>query len=313
MKMKVYSVSYFLKLAFWGIIRNSVMTIASVFALFCCLLVVGNFYLLTLNINHNLEGLKDYNKIVAFIKEDATEGDISDLQHKIEELQTIQSLGINTVSYISKQEALQKQLDEYRENPSISEDEMKSIETMLGNVNPLKAYFILSYKDTSAANSIVIRLSSGDLGPYFVDIKDNSEVSQQIDGLRNIISFVCSALMLLLFVVALFVIINTIKVSIYSRREEIFIMRYVGATSFFVCVPYVLEGLLIGLFSALLAYGVQFYLYQYVWTMLPGLGSFVTVINFPQVWWEVALGFAIIGIFTGVAGSLFSLRNFKKT
>ena len=82
MKMKVYSVSYFLKLAFWGIIRNSVMTIASVFALFCCLLVVGNFYLLTLNINHNLEGLKDYNKIVAFIKEDATEGDISDLQHK---------------------------------------------------------------------------------------------------------------------------------------------------------------------------------------------------------------------------------------
>ena len=126
MKMKVYSVSYFLKLAFWGIIRNSVMTIASVFALFCCLLVVGNFYLLTLNINHNLEGLKDYNKIVAFIKEDATEGDISDLQHKIEELQTIQSLGINTVSYISKQEALQKQLDEYRENPSISEDDLHS-------------------------------------------------------------------------------------------------------------------------------------------------------------------------------------------
>ncbi len=307
-----YSFPYFLKLAFVGIFRNAVMTIASLFALFCCLLVVGSFYLLTVNIDHNLEGLDDYNKIVAFVNEDTTEGEIEDVRNSIAELQKITSLGISSVEYISKDQALQDQLQEYRDNPSISDEEMENIEIMLGNANPLKAYFVLSYKDTSAANSIVIRLTSGDLAEYFNDVRDNSAVSAQIDGLRQIISFVCAALMILLFVVSLFVIMNTTKVSIYSRREEIFIMRYVGATSFFVCVPYVLEGVVIGLISAVLAFGAQFYLYKYVWSSLPALGNFVTVISFADVWWIVAVGFVAVGLFTGLVGSMFAIRNYKK-
>lgn len=312
MKVRIYSFPYFLKLAFFGLLRNGVMTVASVFALICCLLVVGNFYLLILNINHNLEGLEDYNKIVAFVNEDATEGEIEEVRESIRDLEKNSALGITSVTFVSKAQALEDQLNEYRENPSISDAEMESIEIMLGNANPLKAYFILSYEDTSAANNIVIRLTSGDLGTHFADIRDNSEVSAQIDGLRKIISFVCSALMILLFVVSLFVIMNTIKLSIYARREEIFIMRYVGATSFFVCVPYVLEGIFIGLFSSVISFAAQFYLYRYVWSALPGLGSFVTVLDFSDLWLTVALGFVGIGVFTGFAGSMFSLRNYKK-
>ena len=118
--------------------------------------------------------------------------------------------------------------------------------------------------------------------------------------------------MIILFVVSIFVIMNTVKLSVYARRQEIGIMRYVGATNWFISMPFIVEGMIIGVVASGIAYVIQFYMYKYVQKMMLTDIEMISVIPFGEVRVYVIAGFFFIGILTGVVGSLISLRKYLK-
>jgi cell division transport system permease protein len=118
--------------------------------------------------------------------------------------------------------------------------------------------------------------------------------------------------MILLLVVSVFIIMNTIKLAVFSRREEVSIMRYIGASSFFVAFPFVLEGIVLGLISSLTGFGLLYYIYQIFAVNIVGNSGLITILPFASLMKEIIIGFAIIGIGIGILGSLMSLRKYNK-
>ena len=118
--------------------------------------------------------------------------------------------------------------------------------------------------------------------------------------------------MILLFIVSLFVIINTVKLSVFSRKDEIALMRHIGATNTFVSLPFLLEGLTIGAISAGIAYAVQFLIYKYLMLGLADQYEIISILPFNEMQSIVIIGFAAIGIVTGVTGSFISLKKYNK-
>ena len=116
----------------------------------------------------------------------------------------------------------------------------------------------------------------------------------------------------ILFVVSIFVILNTIKLAVYARREEISIMRYVGATKTFISLPFLFEGIIIGLLSGVIAYLLQTYMYNYVQKMIISDVQMISILPFAQLRAYVILGFIAVGVITGVLGSELSMRKYLK-
>ena len=116
----------------------------------------------------------------------------------------------------------------------------------------------------------------------------------------------------MLFIVSLFVIINTIKLAVYARKQEIAIMRYVGATKWFITLPFVFEGMLIGLIASGVAYLVEWYMYTYIGRMVAEESTILRIVPFAQVDGAVILGFLAVGLFSGIVGSIISLSKYLK-
>ena len=118
--------------------------------------------------------------------------------------------------------------------------------------------------------------------------------------------------LVILFVVSIFVIINTIKLAVYSRKSEITVMRFVGATNSFITLPFVFEGVIIGGAASALAFALQSYIYIYIEKMAAAEMQMITVLSYGQVWPMLAVGFVAIGVLTGVIGSVASLNKYLK-
>jgi len=303
MKFRLYNVGYFFRLAFQGIFRNGLMSLATVFVLISALLLTGCTWLLKVNLEHNLQEINTYNKIVVFVDKETKEHTTKLLKEKIENLSSVDS-----VEWITKEEVLRSLYEVYGDYEDILQ--------MYDEDNPCKDELVITYTDASLVNDITYQINNMNeeedtLGS--VDkIKDRREVAEKIDDMKNIVSLICTWLVILLFVVSTFIIMNTIKLAVFSRREEVSIMRYVGASGFFVAFPFVLEGILLGGFSSLLAFGLQYYLYQVFAVNILGGSGLITVLPFSTVVREIAVAFAVIGVGLGVIGSLISLRKYNK-
>jgi len=131
---------------------------------------------------------------------------------------------------------------------------------------------------------------------------------------RNVATVVCVALIAILFVVSVFIISNTIKLTTFDRRDEIAIMKMVGATDGFIRWPFVYEGLLIGLMGAVIAFGLQWLLYEAISKGIAGSDTLqlLRVVSFRKIWGPVAGVFGLVGILVGVGGSLTAIRKFLR-
>lgn len=296
MKIRRYNLVYFLKLAFNGIFRNGVMTIASVIVLVSCLLVTGTSWLLIKNIDVNLDELEGYNKIVVFVNQDADDYLVSEIGDKLKALD-----GVTDVVYQSKDDALQELIDQYGAETEIFE--------MFRNDNPLKDEYSVSYNDSSKVDTLVYQIEQID---GIAKVNNRRDVALKIDRLKSIVQLVFTWLLVLLFMVSLFVIMNTVKLNIFARREEIAIMKYVGATRIYVGLPYILEGIIIGLFASTGSFFLQWYLYQHYAVELLGSYNVLTVLPFESVRLTLIIIFAVIGIGTGIFASAISLRKYNK-
>ena len=297
MRIKAPKIGYYLKLAFNGIIKNPVMTMSSIFVLLSCLVIMGSFYLVIKNVNYNVNKIDGYNKIVLFVERDASEYEVAEIGEKLLGIKGIESAVLET-----KEAALEKQVSQYEQSAFLFE--------MYKDDNPLKDSYIITYSTDADVNTIKMNIEREI--DKISKLNVNMDVVEQIQSIKNAVAIIFSWLLILLFAVSLFVIINTVKLSVFARRDEIALMRYIGATNLFISIPFLIEGLVIGAVSGGLAFGLQYLIYKYMMLGLVGQYEIFSILPFAAVKNILIIGFIIIGLVTGFIGSLISLKKYNQ-
>ncbi len=291
--------NYLIKEGFRNLKVNKLMSVASVTVLFSCLMLIGIAFMLLVNIEAFIGGIEAENVIMVYADIDSTEVDYISLGNRLDDIANVAS-----IEKVKKEEAYEE----------ILADLDDGLRTYLSSIdeNPLPDAYRLTVADMSGFEDVVseIKTLSGIERVY-----ENSTLARQLQGIRDSVTYISLGMIVLLLVVSLFIISNTIKVTMFSRRLEISIMKSVGATNSFIRLPFMVEGIIIGIIAGLLATGAVWAIYEFA------LGSFTAVlsgfggsdkIEFIDYALYLAAAFVGIGIFTGVFGSSTSIRKYLK-
>ncbi len=216
------------------------------------------------------------------------------------QLESLDNIAEDGITFISKAQTLEDEKEKLKDYPSL-------IATLENGNNPYPDTFVITYEDNDAVAALELKLENID-GIY--KIRCRSDLAESIAGLKNGIILVFSWFMVILFVVSIFVIINTVKLAVVYRSKEITIMRYVGATKWFIALPFELEGIIIGLFSGSLAFLLQWYAYGYVQKMMTTDLQMIEIIPFAEIRVLLLIGCLVVGVITGLIGSAISIRKY---
>ncbi len=307
-----------------GIFRNPVMSTASLLVLVCCMVVTGTFALIIDNINKNFEALDDVNKMIVWLDEkpQAEDGETSGDAEEDEETKTeynvhtqddktqnaIESLEhVTDVVFMSKEEAF----EEFVESEGSDAEFLEWFDPEENN--PLRASYRITFEaGTDTENIRYIKKAIAEMGFKEENIDENIDLYDSLINVKGALTTIGAWLLAVLFVVSLFIIMNSTRMGLHSRREEIQIMRYVGATNAFVRAPFVIEGVIIGILSAAIALGIQYYLYAHIISGVVRQYALITIAPFSNYLLFISVAFAAIGIFAGLFGSVISIRKYMK-
>ena len=292
---KSYNPFMFIGEAFKNLWRDRVMSLSSILVLASCLVVLGCFALIVYNININMDKLVSLNQIVVFADYDLDEDKVTEIGEQIKTLDNVDS-----VEYVSKNDGLDSMKTEYAGFEDIF-DKMKE-----DGDNPLPDSFIVRYADTSKVTTLEYNLRQIE---GVMKVKNRLDLATSLENFKNGISLVFIWFLVVLFVVSVFIIINTIKLAVNSHMEEIRVMKYIGASNWFIVVPYVIEGVIIGIFSSVIAYIIEWYIYFNMEKMVASDIQMIELVSFGNIRSFVVSAFIIVGIFTGIIGSCISLHR----
>ena len=224
------------------------------------------------------------------------------LEHVSEQLSRLGNIAEDGIVFISKEETLEKEKENYKDYPGLQSflEESK---------NPFPDTYIVTYVDNSKVEALELQIKNIE----GVDkVKCRADIAESIENLKNSIIVIFSWFMIILFVVSIFVIMNTIKLALNHRQHEIEIMRYIGATRWFISLPFDLEGIIIGAFSGACAYFIQWYAYGYVQKMVVSDIEMIEIIPFNQIWLILFVGCMLVGVLCGLIGSKISIKKYSK-
>lgn len=293
--------AYFISQGIKGLWRNGVMSFASIMVLMCCLIVIGIFSLLVITVDLNLENLHLLNEIVVFTDYDlaGNEEALTKIQEQIASLDNVVS-----VTHITPDQGLEDLV------ASFGEEQKEIWSEYSGENNPLSDSFEIVYENNDEVTNLNYQLNQIE---GIRKINNRLDLAVKMESLKDGIKLIFGWFLAILFVVSLFVIINTIKLAVYSRRNEISVMRYVGATNWFITFPFVFEGIFIGGIAASVAYLVTWYIYTYVEKMVLNELQMIAIFRFSEINLYLLGGFFLVGIFTGIVGSCISLSKYLKS
>ena len=294
--MKLSRYGYLIGEGFRNIFTHGFMSFASVTIIIACLIVMGSFTLLDININQIIDDIGDQNQILAYVDEDMTAQEASaKLQTKLSALDNVAS-----VEFVSRSEARDIFMEKYDESL------MEGIDDEV-----FRHRFSIQLVDLSLMDDTKAEIEDID---GIVKVNAPTEFADKFISVRNVISIVSLALIVILGFVSLFIMSNTIKLATYGRREEIAIMKMVGASNSFIRCPFIVEGLVLGLVGGGLAFLAQWGLYAALEAkIVQSLGiSFVEIVPFTQVWPFVLVTFLAVGILVGAVGGVIAIRNYLK-
>lgn len=295
--MNFSSFRYLVKEGFRNVWANRLMSIASIAVLFSCLLLIGASVLFSVNAGSALNMVESQNVAMVFLKDDLSEEQIAQIGTKIKD-----TANISSCEFISKEEAFKRQL------ATMGEEEAAFFEGM-EDMNVLPDAYQISVKDLSEYNTTISAVKAID---GVEEINGQSGLAETLSSVRRAVTIVGTALIAMMFLISLFIISNTIKITMYSRRLQISIMKAVGATDWFVRVPFVIEGMILGILSGLLTLGVLYYIYKALLVYLNGTISGFQFVPFGSVAWYLLAAFILIGVIAGVFGSLISIGKYLK-
>ncbi len=295
--MKGASLGYLTREGFRNIWVNRLLTLATVFVLVSCLVIVGSGTLIYLNITSALDLIGAQNVIMVFIEDGSSQEQMDLLKTQLDALSNV-----DNVEFVSKEEAFERQKAEYGEKATL-------LEGLSADILP-DAYKV-TVKDLEQFDATADSIKNLE---YVLQIRENSELAGKIASIRNAVSYVCIGIVAVLFFVSLFIVSNTIRITIYNRRLEISIMKAVGATNMFIRWPFIVEGMLLGVFSAVIALGVEYALYSVACIWLSDVMAMIggNVVSFADYILVIFGIFMFIGIFIGSFGSLISLNKYLK-
>ncbi len=298
---KRYNIGYFFSQAAISTKRNSAMTVASVLVLVACLVIMGSFSLLIYTINHNLQNLYTADEIIVYL----TEG--NDLETVKTKIETEIGDEVTNITAVTKKEAYEKLKEEYKDHPEIFEP--------IGDDNPLPDTLYIKYRNGISSfekleNYIENTLKEEKLiEEAWVSSYD---VIEQVESLRDGIVKVFFWIWVLVFLVTVLVIVNTVRLSVHARADEIQVMRYIGASNWFITLPFVIETVYVALISTVIALPIQWYLYQYLLCgLMEGIPS-VTLLPVSELAPFVIVGFLAIGILIGVFSSIITVKKYAR-
>ena len=277
------------KTAFQNIWRNGVMSISSIFAVTITLILIGVVSVIAINVNHMTVNIENSLNIYVKVDRSATDEQSKAVGDEINKL-----TGIKKINYSSKDKELDKLIASQDKNS-------KQLFENYRSDNPLGDAYIVEVKNAKNLDKVAKKI--GDI-PYVKEVTYGGSSTNKLGAI-----FVVA-----LIVVALFMIANTIKITITSRSTEISIMRMVGASNWYIRIPFMLEGIFIGLIGSIvpliiLAYGYKFAYVTMTSLMSSNLITFVP--PYPLVW-ELGAFLALLGAVVGLIGSFFSVRKFLK-
>lgn len=285
---------YLVKEGFKNIWNNRIMSIASVCVLISCLILTGAAALLSLNVEKVVDSVGQSNETTVYLKDGVSELEAVYIGKDIEKIDNVTS-----VRFYSKDEAFEAYRDELG-------DEL--FERISEESNPLPDSYIVAMKDLSLYGTTISEIQAID----GVDtISNRSEIAKKLTDVSNLVNIICFWVVIALVIISLFIIANTIRATMYSRRYEISIMKSVGATNGFVRLPFLVEGVIIGLISSIIGTGCIALLYN---AGMNAIEQFIPFDSIPlsDVIILVAAAFLIAGVMIGFFGSFISIRKYLK-
>ena len=301
--MRKYSMIFFIKQSLSGLFRNGAMSLTSVFVLTSCLLLMGCFGFFMINVNINLDQLDDMNHIVFNIDRDFdTEEELTRIESEIGSLPNVRR-----IRRITRREALDWVFGEIlRHLPDSPLADDPLFRDKVEEADPMWDAIEIEYYDIRDLDTLRFHLMAID---GYAGLRDSAEVAQFILDFRNVVMAILIWFLLVLFVIAIFIILNTVKMSVHSRKNEITIMRYIGATNFFILFPFLLEGVIIGIVAAVAAYILVRYIYGLAVGALEQMASGINYIDFSEAGAVVFVIFVLVGVMCGLLGSSISSRK----
>ncbi len=293
--MRLNNIGYLLKEGFKGIFKHGLMCFASVSIIIACLVVMGVFSLLGLNINQIIAELEEQNEIVAFIDDSYSTADAQGLKTSLLAVDNVVE-----VEFVSRGQAMDEFKTDYEQGLFDEIDESVFRDRFIIHVEAIE--------DTAITKSKLEAVEG------VAKVNAHLEYAEGFIKVRNAVNIISVVLVSILGIVSVFIMSNTIKLATYTRREEIAIMRMVGATNAFIKMPFVIEGLLLGILGGGLAFGAVWGLYEVTCQkLLSGfMGSLIQVVPFDAVMIPLAVVFLGVGVVVGVFGGLIAIRDYLK-
>jgi len=297
--MKLSGVRYLTRQGFDNVWKNRMMAFASFCVLLVSLLLVGLSILFYININSIIGGIENKNEVIVFLDENITPAQTMETEVLLKQIDNI-----DEVRFYSKDDAfedMKKSMSEYEE-----------LFDSLGDDNPLVDSFRIKIKDISLTSETVTLINELD---HIYSIRAPYDFVNILTEMKKIITLVASAIIIALAIVSMVIISNTTKASVFARRNEISIMKYVGATNTFIRIPFFVEGMITGMAAGIAATVITWFGYDAVVDLLTnevnilniiGMGS---IVSFSDIVLKVALSYILAGAFVGALGSVLSTRK----
>ncbi|MBR1781617.1 MAG: permease-like cell division protein FtsX [Oscillospiraceae bacterium] len=296
-RRRSHNFGYYIHEGFRGIFSHGFMSAAAIIIIAACLLITGSFSLVALNIEHNLDQLMAENEFLAYVDENLDEADARALEGSIAAVGNVAE-----VTFISREEAKETYLKDIQADDALYANLPDSV---------LRHRFSIRVDDISLLSDTIsqVRQIGG-----IADISAALDVANGFVTLRNVVTIVAIGIVVVLLVISLFIVSNAIKLATLSREGEIAIMKMCGATNGFIRMPFVYEGVVLGLASALIAFACQWGLYALLIQAVETSTKMhlVAILPFEGLAPWVACIFGGVGLIVGVVGSLVTIRKYLR-
>lgn len=304
--MKYSVLGYFIGEGFSNVFKNKKSTGASLMIMCATMIIFGIFLILGENINHIVKEVEGSQGIQVFLNADATDEQVKELGEKIRNIEVNGTKAVNTVVHKTKEDALNTMKERFKEKQDL-------LSTFEGDNNIFPESYVVTLTDLNLSQDVQDQISK------FENVKKITSKDQTVTTLINLangIKIVTGVILLLLIFISVFIIANTIKLTVHARRKEISIMKYVGATNNFIRWPFIVEGMIIGIMASAISIVIVGIVYNIIADNLVN-SQFMKLINmslvsFGDMFNSIIITYMLLGIGIGAFGSIISMRKYLK-
>lgn len=290
--------TYLIKEGYTNLNKHGSKTISTMLIICATMLILGIFVIILSNVNYNVKTLRLEQGLQAFIEDKTTDDEIEYMKDQLHLID-----GVSEIIYMSKAEAFEDAKDQFKDQDYFLDG--------LENLDIFPASFIVKFENIEDVDNIRAQVEKID-GIY--KVKYNASTIEAVISISKVANYFLLGVGSVLLVVSIFIISNTIKLAVYSNKREIMIMRYIGAKNSFIVKPFIVEGAIMGVVSALISFIVISVVYVYVYVALNSsyaLGVF-KFIPYSTIWYQILGLYVLLGLFIGIFGSAISLKKYLK-